>query len=133
MVARKPSFVRFVCFLRVGSQKQRLGRFQAIDEARQSDNSESWALGEINELNAWFSSALNVPDRFERGRWRRPSQLGLSWFKVKAHEHVRQMHRLKSALEACGVHVEMLTTSDPGTIIYEDDHQIVAEPGGRGF
>jgi hypothetical protein len=31
------------------------------------------------------------------------------------------------------VHVEVLRTRDPGFILYEDDHQIAAEPGHRRF
>jgi hypothetical protein len=57
----------------------------------------------------------------------------LSWFKPAAGEHIRQMHRLKLALEACGVHVDILTTRDPGVIIWQDRHQLVAEPGARRF
>jgi hypothetical protein len=43
------------------------------------------------------------------------------------------MHRLKLALEACGVHDDILTTRDPGEIIWQDQHQLVAEPGARKF
>jgi hypothetical protein len=38
------------------------------------------------------------------------------------------MFRLKQALEACGIHVEVLTTRDPGHILFEDDYQVAAEP-----
>ncbi len=126
-------YVRFVCFQQVGSQRQRLGLFQAIDFARQSEFSESWALKEAGELSGWFSKNLKVPDKFQRGGWKGDGQPGLSWFKPEADEHIKQMHRLKLALEACGVHVEILTTRDPGEIIYRDPHQIVAEPGNRKF
>lgn len=43
------------------------------------------------------------------------------------------MHALKIALEACGFHVEVLTTRDPGLIVRQDEHQVVAEPHGRSF
>jgi hypothetical protein len=43
------------------------------------------------------------------------------------------MHRLKVALEQCGIHVEVLTTRDPGLIVWQDQFQIVAEPRGRKF
>jgi len=43
------------------------------------------------------------------------------------------MHQLKLALEACGVLVDIITTRDPGHIIWQDQHQLVAEPGGRKF
>lgn len=128
-------YVRFVCFRSVeGHTRQRLGLFQALDQARQSDVAAGWALAELGECNGWFSKNLKVPDRFSRDGWKRPGQPGLSWFKSwAAEEHIQVMHRFKRAAEECGVHVETLTTRDPGHVIYEDKHQIVAEPGKRRF
>ena len=130
---RKRIFVRFVCFRFVESQRSRLGLFQALDEARGNPASPDWALKELGVLSGWFSKHLPVPDRFERGGWKGVGQPGLSWFKDTALEHIRNMHRLKLALEECGVHVDVFTTDDPGVIIYQDDHQVVAEPGNRRF
>ena len=126
-------YIRFVCFQQVESQRQRLGLFQAVDQARGCDFAAAWALKEIGELSGWFRTNLAVPGKFERGGWKGRGQPGLSWFKPAASEHIRQMHRLKLALEACGVHVDILTTRDPGEIIWQDTHQVVAEPGARKF
>jgi hypothetical protein len=127
---RKPRnrvYVRFVCFQLVQGQRNRLGLFQALDNARESSFAPDWALAEIGELRGWFKKNLTVPKSF--GNWGG----GLSWFKSPAQEHIAQMHRMKAALEACGVHVEVLTTRDPGDVIFEDEHQIVATPHGRRF
>lgn len=126
-------YVRFVCFRLVQNQRQRLGLFQALDEARDCDFAPSWALRQIGEVSGWFNGNLAVPGQFSRGGWKGRGQPGLSWFKPVATEHVKQMHQLKVALEACGVHVEILTTRDPGHVIWEDEHQVVAEPGARRF
>lgn len=126
-------YVRFVCYRRVESQKQRLGLFQALDEARESDFAPSWAVVQINMLDDWFKENLDVPKRFSRGGWKGRGQPGLSWFKPAATEHIRKMHELKLALEACGVSVDLLTTRDPGHVIWQDRFQIVAEPGPRKF
>ncbi|MEO7865591.1 MAG: hypothetical protein ABIR63_07000 [Sphingomicrobium sp.] len=126
-------YVRFVCFRLVESQRQRLGLFQALDEARDCDFAPSWALGQIGELSGWFEQNLAAPSKFSRGSWKGRGQPGLSWFKPVATEHIRQMHQLKLALEACGIHVEILTTRDPGHIIWQHEHQLVAEPGARKF
>ena len=53
--------------------------------------------------------------------------------KPSAAEHIRQMHSLRVALNECGIHVEVLTTTDPGLIVWQDEHQIIAEPRGRVF
>ena len=126
-------YVRFVCFQKVESQRQRLGLFQALDHARECDFAPSWALKELGEISGWFKQNLAVPGQFSRGGWKGRGQPGLSWFKPAAKEHIRQMHRLKLALDACGVHVDILTTRDPGEIIWQDQNQVVAEPGARRF
>lgn len=133
MALPRKIYVRFVCYRQVESQRQRLGVFQALDQARECDFAPSWALKELGELDGWFKANLAVPAQFSRGGWKGRGQPGLSWFKPAAGEHIRQMHRMKVALEACGVHVDILTTPDPGTIIWQDPHQLVAEPGNRRF
>jgi hypothetical protein len=126
-------YVRFVCFQTVAGQRTRLGLFQALDEARLSDQAADWALAAIRDLSDWFNAHLDAPTRFSRATWNGGEQQGLSWFKPSAHEHIQKMHELKTALENCGVHVEQLTTDDPGLILFEDAHQVVAEPGARRF
>ncbi|MBX3484617.1 hypothetical protein [Phenylobacterium sp.] len=121
------TYIRFVCFLLVQGQRNRLGLFQALNEARDSDHAPDWALKEIGELRGWFDDNLERPETFGRG------QSGLSWFKPAAAEHIANMHRLKLALEACGVHVEVLTTRDPGAVVWQDKHQVVAQAGARRF
>ena len=126
-------YVRFVCFQMVDGQRQRLGLFQALDDARTCDFAPMWALSRIGELYGWFKSNLKVPGQFSKGNWKGSGQPGLSWFKPVATEHISQMHQLKVALEACGVHVDILTTRDPGHIVWQDENQLVAEPGSRKF
>jgi hypothetical protein len=116
-----------------GQRRQRLGVFQALDEARECDFAPTWALHQIGELYGWFKENLAVPAQFSGGGWQGSGQPGLSWFKPVATEHIKHMHRLKVALEACGVHVEILTTRNPGEIIWQDEHQLVAAPGARKF
>ena len=133
MNRQSPVYIRFVCYQQVHAQRQRLGLFQALDHARGCDFSPSWALKELPEIYTWFIKNLTVPTQFSRGGWKGRGQPGLSWFKPVAIEHIRQLHRLRLAVEACGVHVEILTTRDPGEIIWDDQYQIVAEPGARKF
>lgn len=125
-------YIRFVCFRLVEGQRQRLGLFQALDEARDCDFAPAWALRQIGEIYGWFKQNLTVPGKFELS-WGGRGRPGLSWFKPVAAEHIKQMHHLKLAVEECGVHVEILTTRNPGSIIWQDEHQLVADPGKRKF
>tara|TARA_R110000782_G_scaffold53352_3_gene113654 strand:- start:924 stop:1346 length:423 start_codon:yes stop_codon:yes gene_type:complete len=134
------TYVRFVCFQTVERQRNRLGVFQAVHLAEDSDVAPDWALTELKVLDNWFTDNLARPARFATGRRRsskggriQDGQTGLSWFKPEAVDHIRQMHRLKVALEECGIHVEVVTTRDPGKTVWQDAHQLVAEPGPRRF
>ncbi len=126
------TYTRFVCFRLVEGQRQKLGLFQALDEARDYDFAPAWALRQIDETYVWFKENLGVPSHFEK-TWGGQGRPGLSWFKPIASEHIKQMHQLKLAVEECGLHVEILTTKDPGPIIWQDEHQLVADPEKRKF
>ena len=41
------------------------------------------------------------------------------------------MWELKSVLDRAGVHVEVMRTTDPGVVIYQDDLQVAAKPRRR--
>jgi hypothetical protein len=110
--------------------KAAFGIFQALQAAREAFDSPGWALREVLEVNDWSDMNLGVPKHFSRGT---DGQACLSWYKPTAEEHIKQMYRLKAALEACGVHVELLKTKRPGRIVWQDDYQIVAEPGPSRF
>lgn len=122
------TYVRFVCFQTIGRRRDRLGLFAAIDAAVESEHAPGWAIREARTLSAWFNANLALPTAFSRGGHKGYGQPGLSWFKPTATEHIARMHALKTALEACGIHVEMMTSKDPGFIVWQDEHQIVAEP-----
>jgi hypothetical protein len=126
-------YVRFVCFQTLGRQRSRLGLFSALDEAVESEHAPGWAIAEARQVYAWFKENLAIPQQFSAGGHKGYGQPGLSWFKPAATEHIQRMHQLKVALEACGLHLEMLTTRDPGLIVWQDEHQVVAEPRGRRF
>jgi hypothetical protein len=126
------TYVRFVCFRLVEGQRQRLGLFQALNEARECEVAPEWALRQIGHLYGWFNKNLTVPKDFRKtlGGQGRP---GLSWFKPAATEHIKQMHHLRLALKECGVQTEILTTRDPGLTIWQDKYQLVADPCRRKF
>ena len=52
----------------------------------------------------------------------------MSGFKVTAHEHIQPMHVLASILQCHAIALEILHTQRAGCVLYEDDHQMAAEP-----
>lgn len=79
---------------------------------------------ELRAALAWFNEELFVPGLLERAEHRR----AISWFKPAAEEAMRRMWHLKELLDRHGHHVEVLRTSEPGTVVYEDDWQVIAKP-----
>lgn len=73
---------------------------------------------------AWFNDYLPVPAALADPEHRR----AISWFKPAADEAIRRMWQLKTLLEVHGHHVDVLRTSDPGTVVYQDDWQVIAKP-----
>ena len=127
-------FVRFVCFEQVGGQRSRMGLFQARDAAIGCDFAPDWAMAVVREAFGWFGDNLDRPTHYDRpGPRRGGAQDALCWFKAEAAEHIARMYELKAAFEACGIHVDVLRTRDPGRLVYEDPHQVAALPEHRRF
>lgn len=85
----------------------------------------------LKELTTWFDEHLAAPDRFNRtrskGHYRRVTR-GIAWFKDSAHEHVQQLFQLRGVLEEIGYSVHLICDARVGYVIYEDEHQVIAEP-----
>ncbi|MBB3275016.1 MULTISPECIES: hypothetical protein [unclassified Pseudoxanthomonas] len=79
---------------------------------------------ELREALSWFNEELFVPKVLERPEHRR----AISWFKPAAEDAIRRMWHLKYLLDRHGHHVEVLRTSEPGSVVYEDDWQLIAKP-----
>ncbi len=79
---------------------------------------------ELGEALSWFNEQLFVPKVLEQSEHRR----AISWFKPAAEEAIRRMWHLKYLLDRHGYHVEVLRTLEPGSVVYEDDWQLIAKP-----
>ncbi|MBR1197545.1 hypothetical protein JQ634_12875 [Bradyrhizobium sp. AUGA SZCCT0240] len=85
----------------------------------------------LEGLLAWFRANLAVPQRFNTSKskgYYRKKTAGISWLKPTATEHIAKMRELIAILERNGYQVSQVTTDRPGYIVFEDDHQVVAEP-----
>lgn len=80
----------------------------------------------------WFRKNLAVPAKFTRskskGAWRVDDTKGLSWFKDTATEMLAHAHDLSALLDENGHPIEILHSDRIGYIVYEDLHQVIAEP-----
>jgi len=124
-------YLRFIVSSRNHESQVRNGLFNAAWNLRERDHLPAEDEARLAAHFAWFDAHMNMPDRFNRtkskGHYRRASK-GISWFKDSAQEHIKRMHAIAAILERHGVAVETIRTDRPGYIVYEDDHQIVAEP-----
>ena len=79
---------------------------------------------ELRIALAWFNEHLPIPKALSDPKHRR----AISWFKPSAVEAISRMWQLKTLLDSHGHHVDVLRTSDPGTVVHQDDWQVIAKP-----
>jgi hypothetical protein len=89
---------------------------------RSEDEKKLW------ELNNWFRYNLELPDKIRRSNDQTALPTAVSWFKVSASEHIKNLREISSIIECHGAIVEFLHTDKPGYILYEDEYQVFAEP-----
>jgi hypothetical protein len=80
------------------------------------------------ETYQWFRENLEVPQRFARSTRPHAKKVALSWFKDSASLHIQNMRVLSQILHDHGVNVEVVRSDRPGYVVYEDEHQVAAEP-----
>jgi len=123
-------FIRFVITEIDEDSERRLGIFHAASALRDAGLLEPYEEEALAEIREWFNTHLERPDRFSRTKiaYRSTKKRGISWFKASAHEHIEKVRVMGAMLERHGVPVTMLKVDRVGYVLYEDDHQIVAEP-----
>jgi hypothetical protein len=127
----KVHFLRFTLLRKNADSGMADGLFSGAYELAESQNLEKNDRVSLEELLLWFRGHLNVPDKFNtsksKGSYRRTTR-GISWLKSSASEHLDRMRSLAFILEEYGYFSNIISTATPGYIVYEDEHQIVAEP-----
>lgn len=122
-------YIRFVHTSAVEGMSARLGFFQVAADLVGDPLTPSEVSGSVNDIRKWFGANLAAPPRFSRsGNQRLLETKGLSWFKPDARQHIQRAFELKVLLQDSGFVIDCIRTSRPGYVVYEDDHQIVAEP-----
>ncbi|WP_284163504.1 hypothetical protein [Frigidibacter sp. SD6-1] len=126
-------YIRFVRPNRIENQRHREGVFCAAYELRDCPSVDGRTLAHLEEILQWFRENLPIAGRFNRssskGAYRRETQ-GLSWYKDVATEAIGKSFELVRLLAENGYPIEVLRCDRVGYVLYEDDHQVVAEPFG---
>jgi uncharacterized protein (DUF305 family) len=123
-------YVRFVVAdIDEGSERER-GIFQAAYRLSKAGMLDAFEMERWGHIDEWFGKHLKKPSRFTAAKppYYRKKKRALSWFKDSAREHLSFIRELVAILEHHGIAVRMLTERRVGYIVYEDEHQIVAEP-----
>jgi len=107
------------------------GLFWTASLLRDDEETPTYHRERMAEILSWFNEYLRRPTRFNRtsskARFHRATK-GISWLKADARVHIDMMREMAVILEEHGHLVDQLETDRPGYVVYEDDHQIVAEP-----
>jgi hypothetical protein len=77
----------------------------------------------------WYDAHLVNPSHADPTVYDREVNYGAeSWFKESATDHIAQVTGHLEILALHGVGYDILRSTDPGTVVYEDDHQVVVLP-----
>jgi hypothetical protein len=76
----------------------------------------------------WFNENLKQPRRFSRWPCLGRPNKAICWFRPTAREHLARAREMVALLEDYDVLIWTLKASKVGYVVYEDEHQVVAEP-----
>lgn len=116
--------IRFTVLATDTDSGSRQGILVAAHQLRDEGPLTAAEHAELNSQLHWFNEHLPIPATLAGTEHRR----AISWFKSDASEAIRRMWLLKGMLESHGFHVEVIRAADAGTVVHEDDWQIVAKP-----
>jgi hypothetical protein len=125
------AFVRFVLPHNHPDSGLPEGVFRAAYRLRDAAPLGSPQRAALDDLLGWLDKNLSTPTRFNRtkskGYYRRSTR-GISWLKESATVHVAKMEELVRILGEHGYEITKISETRVGYRVYEDEHQIVAEP-----
>ncbi|WP_238991678.1 hypothetical protein [Gemmobacter caeruleus] len=125
-------FIRFVRPNRLIGSRAREGFFCAAYELRADRLLDPYSAERLEEALSWFRANLSVPKKFSRSAVKSHRNLeftaGLSWFKEDATDVISRAFDLVALLDEHGYPTEIIRSDRVGYVMYEDNHQVVAEP-----
>ena len=123
-------YLRFVVADIDEDSERALGGFHAVWNLRDAGTLYPHDEEQHDSIRWWFDENLEKPTRFTASKppFYRKKSRAISWFKDSATEHLARVRELVALLETHGVPVRMLKAQRVGYVVYEDEHQVVAEP-----
>jgi hypothetical protein len=116
------TYIRFQTQLRCGNTGRPAGVFMAAGRVEDRKTVPTETRERIREVLVWFNRNLTVP-ALDDSDWR-----SLFWFRSSSQAVISRLWELAYLLEDEGVFVTKVRTSQPGMIVYRDEHQVAAVP-----
>ena len=123
-------YIRFITGEIDEDSGREAGVFGIAHELRDSAQVTDSDRAKLHELLKWFAANLEEPSRFTTAKpphYRKQAR-AISWFKDTAKDPIARLREMIAILDRHDIHIEMIQTDRPGYVVYEDVHQIVAEP-----
>ncbi|MFG5380422.1 hypothetical protein [Yoonia sp. R2-816] len=118
-------YIRFISPHWAAEARTYSGFFGPAYACRWSRKTPDWIADELSRELSWFSDRLNVPERLYKATGR-GTRNGVCWFRDTAAEHISRARYVCWLLGEAGVRMAELRSRRPGTVLWRDDHQIVA-------
>ena len=122
-------YLRFVVPQRHPDSRVEGGIFRSIGNVISDPLQPKWLRQHLRADLGWFNDNLPVPDRLWLWFKRRETKYGICWFEPSAIEAIARARSIQWCMIEAGYLVDEIHTDQPGTIIYRDDMQIVAQAG----
>ena len=116
------TYIRFQTQLRCCTTGRSAGIFVAAGHIEDRTTTPELSRNRLREVLIWFNRNLAVPT-LDESDWR-----SLFWFRSNSQSVISQLWELVHLLEDEGVFVTKVRTSQPGMIVYRDEHQVAAVP-----
>lgn len=121
-------YLRFVSSEIDSASRVGAGVFVAAYDLYDSGRLPAYERERLLDIFVWFNRNLRTPTRFSRPRRRSKPKSAICWFRPTAREHLSHVREMVALLEDYDVLIRTLKASKVGYIVYEDEHQVVAEP-----
>jgi hypothetical protein len=120
-------YIRFAQLQRDPVSRVSPGLFHALHRLPPFDGSD-WRHLQIRDRYDWFNRHLDCPGQLALPVGKHAVRRGVCWFRDDATDHVSEARYLAWLLGDIGIPIRELRAERPGTLIWGDDHQIVAVP-----